>query len=72
MALFNYFVQIVIGLVGAAYLLPISDVIQEETHIFRWSTDPDLNNSLCAIARPSHEYENNSPYFSLDSSKSLV
>jgi len=64
--------QIIIGLVGVAYLMPVLEVMKKETHMFRWATGPDLNDSLCAIAYSQPEHENNSSHFSVDLSKSFL
>jgi hypothetical protein len=60
MTVFSCFLQLLIGFIGAAYLMPSPDAFKNETHTFRWSTGPDLNDTLCATATPQLYHENSS------------
>ena len=45
----NCLPQLIIVFIGGVQLMPAYEANNQETHIFGWSTDPDLNDTRCAI-----------------------
>jgi hypothetical protein len=51
-------IQLLILCFGIADTLPLSTSSEQETHTFRWTISPDLNDTYCAVGLDLARYYN--------------